>query len=119
MKTVRDDRLGAALRQLETPEHRPEFHAELERILAAEAAQREPARRPRTTRRWALRIAFAAAVGVVAFVALDIVRSGDTPGPVEVESATAAEVRRAVRTAIARSREPLRHLRLAGAHSRR
>lgn len=103
MKTVRDDRLGAALRQLETPEHRPEFHAELERILAVEAAERQPVRRPRSTRRWALRIAFATAVGAAAFVTVDVLRNGDTPGPVEVETATAAEVRRAVRTAIARA----------------
>lgn len=103
MNTVRDDRLGTALRQLETPEHRPSFHAELERLLAAEAAERQPVRRPRSTRRWALRIAFAAAVGAAAFVTLDIVRSGDTPGPVEVETATAAEVRQAVRTAVARA----------------
>jgi len=103
VKTVRDDRLGTALRQLETPEHRPSFHAELERLLAAEAAGRRPVRRPRPRLRWGLRVAFAAAVGALAFVALDIVRSGDTPGPVEVEAATAAEVRKTVRTAIARA----------------
>ncbi len=103
MKTVRDDRLGAALQQLETPEHRPSFHAELERLLAAEAAERPPVRKPRSTRRWALRVAFAAVVGAGAFVALDIVRSGDTPGPVEVEEATAADVKVAVNAAIARA----------------
>ena len=103
MKTVRDDRLGAALRELEAPEHRPSFHAELERLLAAEAAERRPARKPLTTRRWALRIAFAGVLGAAAFVALDIVRSGDTPGPVDVEEATAAEVRRAVGVAVARA----------------
>jgi hypothetical protein len=103
MKTVRDQRLGAALLQLETPEHRPSFHAELERLLAAEAAGRRPVRRPRPRLRWGLRVAAAAAVGALAFVALDIIRSGDTPGPVEVEAATAADVKVAVSAAIARA----------------
>jgi hypothetical protein len=103
VKTVRDEQLGAALLQLDTPEHRPSFHAELERLLAAEAAGRRPVRRPRPRLRWGLRVAFAAAVGALAFVALDIVRSGDTPGPVEVEEATAADVKVAVSAAIARA----------------
>ena len=34
--TFRDEELGVALRQLEVPEHRPEFHAELRRLLAHE-----------------------------------------------------------------------------------
>ena len=38
--TFRDEELGAALRQLEVPEHRPEFHAELRRLLAREHAWR-------------------------------------------------------------------------------
>ena len=54
MKTVRDDLLGAALRELEAPEHRPSFHAELERLLAAEVGRAAPVRKPHTTRRWAL-----------------------------------------------------------------
>jgi hypothetical protein len=103
MTTVRDERLGAALRQLDTPEHRPSFHLELERLLAAEAAGRRPVRRPRPRLRWGLRVAFAAALGALAFVALDIVRSGDTPGPVEVQEATAADVKVAVSAAVARA----------------
>ena len=40
MKTYHDEQLGAALRELHAPEHRPEFHAELHRLLAAERVAR-------------------------------------------------------------------------------
>jgi len=100
VKTVRDDRLGAALRQLEAPEHRPSFHAELERLLAAEAAERRPVRKPNTTRRWALRAAAVAAMAAVAVVTIDLVRSTEGPGP-SVQTASAAEIQARMRTALA------------------
>ena len=100
MKTVRDDRLGAALRELEAPEHRPSFHAELERLLAAEAAERRPVRKPHTTRRWALRAAAVAAMAAVAVVTIDLVRSTEGPGP-SVQTASAAEIQARMRTALA------------------
>ena len=102
MKTVHDDRIGAALRQLDTPEHRPSFHAELERLLAAEAAGRRPVRRPRPRLRWRLRVAFVAVVAALAVVVVDLLRSGDAPGPgVGVQQATAAEIQAQVRSVLA------------------
>jgi hypothetical protein len=101
MKTVRDERLGAALLQLETPEHRPSFHAELERLLAAEAAERRPVRRSRPRLRWGLRIAIVAVVATLAVVVVDLLRSGDAPGPgIGVQQATAAEIQAQVRTVL-------------------
>jgi hypothetical protein len=100
MKTVRDERLGAFLRELETPEHRPSFHAELERLLAAEAAGRRPVRRPRPRLRWGLRVAAVAAAAAVAVVTIDLVRSTESPGP-GVQPASAAEIQAHVRTALA------------------
>jgi hypothetical protein len=104
MKTVRDERVGAALRQLETPEHRPSFHAELERLLAAEAAERRPVRRsrPRPRLRWGLRVAIVAVVAALAVVVVDLLRSGDAPGPgIGVQQATAAEIQAQVRSVFA------------------
>jgi hypothetical protein len=101
VRTVRDEQLGAALRRLEAPEHRPSFHAELHKLLAEESAARRPIRRPRA--RGAMRIALATAVGALAFVAVDILRDGDAPVPIEVEQATAAQVKAAVRAAITRA----------------
>jgi hypothetical protein len=40
-RTFRDDVLGAALRQLEAPEHRPEFYPELYRLQAREQVDRD------------------------------------------------------------------------------
>jgi hypothetical protein len=106
-ETYRDHELGAALRELDVPEHRPEFHAALHHRLAeervtriADARRRRRARRARV--RWGARAALVAALGALAFVTLDIVRSEDRPGPgIVVEPATAAEIQRAVRTALA------------------
>jgi outer membrane lipoprotein-sorting protein len=62
----RDERLGAALRQLEPPEHRPGFWEELETRLADEP---RPAVRRRARRRtWALAAAVAAAAAVLGLV---------------------------------------------------
>jgi hypothetical protein len=102
VKTVRDELLGEALRELEAPEHRPSFHPELERLLAAEAAVRRPVRRPRARLGWALRVAVAAALAALAIVAVDLLRSGDAPGPgIGVQQATAAEIQARVRSALA------------------
>ena len=50
MKTVPRPELGAVLRELEAPEHRPEFYAELHRLLALERAAAPGATAP--TGRW-------------------------------------------------------------------
>jgi ferric-dicitrate binding protein FerR (iron transport regulator) len=78
-----DDLLGAALRELEVPEHRPEFHRELRRRLRTE-------RRPRL-RFAAGGGALAAAVAVAAL--LLSLRGGG--------SASAATVQAHVRSALA------------------
>lgn len=97
----RDERLGAALRELEVPEHRPEFHTELRRRLSEVAEPRRPLLQRRRRVRWATRIAFAAAVLLLAVVALDVLREGDSGPGVGVEAATAAEIQGAVRGALA------------------
>jgi hypothetical protein len=102
----RDRELGAALRALEVPEHRPEFHAELRRRLAEQSATRLDDVRRRRTRRgvgpWALRAALVAAVAALAFVAYDAFRSENSPAPGigVVETATAAEIKAQVRHAL-------------------
>lgn len=105
----RDHELGAALRELEVPEHRPEFHAELHRLLAEERTARLAAARRRRGRRtglvrWSARAAVVAAIGAFAFVALDVVRSGEGdrgPDVIRVQAATAAEIKAGVRAALA------------------
>ena len=106
MTRGRDELLGAALRELETPEHRPEFHAELHRRLASEQAVRvnEVRRHGHARGRQIAQVASLAAVGALAFLALDLVRSDGGPGPRIVDVATAAEIKAKVRTALASAR---------------
>lgn len=97
--TVRDALLGAALRELETPEHRPEFYAELHYRLAEErrvreADERRSRRRRRNRIRWTARTAFAAAAAAVAVLVVGL-PSGER-GP---ELATAAEIKAKVAAA--------------------
>ena len=92
--TTRDERLGAALRELDVPEHRPEFHRELRRLLDAE-------QRARRVRRRFLPIgAVAAAAAAIAVVAIGIPRTHRT-GP---EIASAAVVQAHLRNALAQMR---------------
>ena len=101
MRTVRDEVLGAALREMDTPEHRPEFHAELHRLLAAERAAQSDGR-PRL--RWTLRAVAVAAVLGLAAVTYDALRSEVTDvGPI-VEHANAAAVKAKVSSAMAETR---------------
>jgi hypothetical protein len=96
----RDEELGAALRELEAPEHRPGFHAELRRRLAEEQRARVVAAR-RVRRRWGLRAAAVAAVAAIVLVAIGIPRTERTPRVAGPEVATAAEVKARVRAALA------------------
>jgi hypothetical protein len=105
-ETYRDQELGAALRELDVPEHGPEFYAELHTRLAEQRVariddRRRRARARRSRVRWGARAALVAAVGALAFVAYDIVRSGEGPVPVIVEPASAAEIQQRVRAALA------------------
>jgi len=97
---VRDDLLGALLRQLDVPEHRPEFDAELHYRLAEEQSARlaEERRRRRARRnriRWTARTAFVAAAAAFAVLAVGLPRGGDGP-----EAATAAEIKARIAAAL-------------------
>jgi hypothetical protein len=104
----RDEKLGAALRELEVPEHRPGFYGELRRRLADERAARatDSRRRPRrrTGIRWGLRVAAVAAVVAIVVVAIGIPRTERTPRIAGPEPATAAEIQARVRAALATMR---------------
>lgn len=98
--TVRDDLLGALLRGLEVPEHRPEFYAELHyrlaedrRMRAADDRRRRRVRRNRI--RWTARTAFVAAAAALAALVVGLPR--DAGGP---EVATAAEIKARVAAAL-------------------
>ncbi|MDQ3669974.1 MAG: hypothetical protein M3377_06820 [Actinomycetota bacterium] len=105
----RDEFLGAALRELEVPDHAPEFYAELHRRLAEERMDRLDAararRRARQTRmRWGIRVGGIAAAAAVLAAAIGLPRIGDRVGPrVGVETATAAEIKAKVAAALARA----------------
>ena len=95
--------LGAALRQLPVPEHRPDFHARLHYVLAEERRRRiaDADRRTRVRRRriaWAVRLAAAAAI-VVAAAVVGLPQTDTGPQP-----ATAAEVKARVAAALSSAR---------------
>jgi hypothetical protein len=102
-ETIRDEVLGAALRALEVPEHRPDFHARLHYRLAEERRARlaEEHRRTRARRRriaWTVRFAAAAAI-VAAAAVVGLPRTETGPQP-----ATAAEVKARVAAALSSAR---------------
>jgi hypothetical protein len=103
--TIRDEELGVALRELETPRHAPDFYGSLHHRLAeqrsvhvAEVHRLQRARRARI--RWTAGVAVVAAVAAIVFVAIGIPRGERTPigGP---NVATAAEIKAKVRAALA------------------
>lgn len=75
MTVLRDDELGHALRELEVPEHRAGFDAELERLLSAPRRGR---------RRWVPALAAAAALAIAAGVALFLPRGSDVASAAEL-----------------------------------
>jgi hypothetical protein len=102
---VRDELLGALLRQLDVPEHRPEFYAELHYRLAEERRTRQAderrRRRARRNRiRWTARTAFVAAAAAVVVLAIGLPRAERT-GP---EIASAAEIQAKVAAALSSAR---------------
>jgi hypothetical protein len=102
---VRDELLGALLRQLDVPDHRPEFYAELHYRLAEERrtrlAEERRLRRARRNRiRWTVRTAFVAAAAAVVVVAIGLPRA-DRTGP---EVASAAEIQAKVAAALSSAR---------------
>ena len=96
----RDEPLGAALRALDHPEHRPEFHRELRRRLAAE--RRHPVRR-----RWAWPLAAAATAAAAAavLIAIGIPRTHKTPSIAGPQAASAAVVKSHLRHALVQMRD--------------
>jgi hypothetical protein len=102
----RDEELGAALRELEVPEHRPGFHAELHRRLAEERrgtadAPRRTWRVRRTRRRWGVRLAAVAAVAAIVLAVIGIPRLDRTSPIAGPEIATAAAIKAKVQAALA------------------
>lgn len=79
---MNEQELGTALRELEVPEHRADFEAELRRRL-----------RRRRTPRWAL--AAAAALALASIVALVVPRGSDVASAAEVREAISAALRSA------------------------
>jgi hypothetical protein len=100
---VRDEIVGAALRMLDVPEHRPGFDAALKVRLEEESAGRHHPRSGRgrargpafRRRRWAWGLSAAAAVAVATLVVTSVL-----PGT-ELRTATASEVRQTVARALA------------------
>ncbi len=100
MTVARDDELGTALRDLETPDHGLYFHADLHRRLAVERA-----RPPRLHRlRWPLRILAVAAAVAVAAVGFQLLRSWTRDSSPAVPPTSAADVKASVEAAFAGSR---------------
>jgi hypothetical protein len=103
----RDEELGAALRELDVPEHRPGFHAELHRRLAEERLASPASRRRRARRtqlRWGLRVAAVAVAAAIVLIAIGIPRTERSPRIAGPEVATAAEIKAQVRAALATMR---------------
>ncbi len=99
--TVRDDELGAALRALETPEHRPGFDDELRRRLIDESERQESVISRHAGRRFGRRALVAGAVAVAAVLAIALPLSDRIPHIGGAEVASAAQVQEQVRRSLA------------------
>jgi hypothetical protein len=92
MKTYRDEQLGSALRELDVPEHRAGFHAELEGLLD-DVPPTAPSSTPRR-----FPVALPVAVAAIAVLALGVsLFASRVAGP---EVASAAEVKARVRASL-------------------
>jgi len=96
VEPVRDAWLGELLRELEVPEHRPEFHAELRRRLREE----QLASRRRSAFRWGVRVASVAAAAGIVIAVVGLPRGGKSPSLAGPERASAAVVKAHVRAAL-------------------
>jgi hypothetical protein len=97
VEPTRDEWLGELLRELDVPEHRPEFHRELRQRLHDEQA----AARRRTAARWSLRAVAVAAAATIALAVVGLPGTGNTPRIGGPEEASAAVVKAHVRAALA------------------
>lgn len=103
MSVERDRILGAALAELDVPEHRLTFDAELAWRLSGEHELQAP-RPARRRLAWGLRAAaVAAAVSLIVLVA-GLAEDDRVPDVARTEVASAAEVKAAVRAGLARAR---------------
>ncbi len=93
----RDEWLGELLRELDAPEHRPEFHGELRRRLREE----QHAARSRSVTRWSLRLAAVAGAAAVVVAVVGLPGTGKSPSLSGPQAAGAAVVKAHVRAALA------------------
>jgi hypothetical protein len=96
-ESVRDEWLGARLRELDVPRHRADFSLELRRRLDAERRTR----RRRTALRWSVRVAVPAAVAALAIALAGLPGGGSAPALRGPQAASAAVVKARVRAALA------------------
>jgi hypothetical protein len=96
IEPVRDEWLGELLRELEVPQHGPEFQGEFRRRVHEERR----ASRRRGTTRWLVRVAVVAAVAAVAIAVVGLPRGGESPLPGGPQAASAALVKARVRAAL-------------------
>jgi len=92
----RDEWLGEMLRELDVPQHGPQFHTELRARVRDE--RRTSTRRAAT--RWTFRVVAVATVAAVAVAVVGLPRSGKSPSLPGPQAANAAAVKAQVRTAL-------------------
>lgn len=97
IEPIRDEWLGELLRELEAPEHRPQFHGELRRRLREE----RQAARSRTVVRWSLRMGAVATAAAVAIAVVGLPWDANSPSLPGPQAASAAVVKARVRAALA------------------
>jgi len=96
IEPVRDEWLGELLRELEAPQHEPQFHSTLRRRLR----ETQPARR-HGAGRWTVRVAAVAGFAAIAVAVVGLPRGGDSPSLPGPQAASAATVRAQVRATLA------------------
>jgi len=96
-----DERLGAALRELEVPEHAPGFEPGLRRRIAAEERRRRPWRGLAAAFATRRRAGFAAVAAAAVVAVLVVMFALPGSGPVGPQRALAAEVKARVASAMA------------------
>jgi hypothetical protein len=114
IEPVRDEWLGELLRELEVPQHRPEFQGEFRRRMYEE---RRASRRGGTTR-WLVRVAVVAVVAAVAIAVVGLPRGDKSPLPGGPQAASAALVKARVRAALTTLRSLSGTLIAAGPHEK-
>jgi hypothetical protein len=96
IEPVRDEWLGELICELDVPEHKPQFHADLRRGLREERR----AIRRRGVTRWAVRVAAVAAIAAVAIAVIGLPRGGKSPSLPGPQAASAAVVKSRIRTTL-------------------